>query len=29
VEVKTIGTDQEGDVVSEFNYTWTFKLKSR
>jgi len=29
VEVKTIGTDREGDVVSEFNYTWTFKLKSR
>jgi len=29
VEVKSIGTDQEGDIVSEFNYTWTFKLKSK
>jgi acyl-coenzyme A thioesterase PaaI-like protein len=29
VEVKSIGIDQEGDIVSEFNYTWTFKLKSK
>jgi len=29
VEVQSIGTDEDGDVVSEFNYTWTFKLKSK
>jgi len=28
VDVTSQGTDQDGDVVSEFNYTWTFKLKS-
>ena len=28
VTAKTIGTDQEGDVVSEFSFTWTFKRVS-
>lgn len=28
VEVQSVGTDEDGDVVSEFSYTWTFKLKS-
>jgi hypothetical protein len=29
VKVKTVGTDLSGDVVSEFFYTWTFKLKNK
>lgn len=29
VKVKTIGTDLSGDIVSEFFYTWTFKLKNK
>lgn len=28
VKVKTVGTDIYGDIVSEFFYTWTFKLKN-
>jgi len=28
LEVKSIGTDQDGDIVSEFNFIWTFKLKN-
>lgn len=28
VEVNTIGRDTEGDVVSEFTFVWTFKVKS-
>ncbi len=27
IEVKSIGTDKEGDVVAEFAFTWTFKPK--
>jgi len=27
VEVKSVGTDTEGDVVAEFTFTWTFKPK--
>lgn len=29
VKVKTVGTDVSGDIVSEFFYTWTFKLKNK
>jgi len=29
VKVKTVGTDLSGDIVSEFFYTWTFKLKNK
>ncbi len=29
VKVKTVGTDMTGDIVSEFFYTWTFKLKNK
>jgi len=27
INVKSNGIDKEGDVVSEFNFTWTFKVK--
>ena len=27
IEVKSTGTDRDGDVVAEFVFTWTFKLK--
>ncbi|MCK5846294.1 MAG: DUF4442 domain-containing protein [Bacteroidales bacterium] len=27
INVKSIGIDIDGDVVSEFNFTWTFKRK--
>ena len=29
IEVKSIGTDREGDVVAEFTFTWTFKVKEK
>ncbi len=29
VKVKTTGRDTSGDIVSEFFYTWTFKLKTK
>jgi len=29
VKAKSVGTDEEGDIVSEFNFTWTFKLKTK
>ncbi len=29
LKVKSVGTDQNGDVVSEFYFTWTFKLKTK
>ncbi len=29
VKVKSVGTDEVGDVVSEFYFTWTFKLKTK
>ena len=28
IEALTIATDQKGDVVAEFNITWSFKAKS-
>lgn len=28
VEAKSVGTDKQGDTVSEFYFTWTFKPKS-
>lgn len=28
VKVKTIGTNEKGEVVAIFNFTWTFKMKS-
>ncbi len=27
INVKSIGLDSDGDIVSEFNFTWTFKVK--
>jgi len=27
VPVKSVGKDKHGDIVSEFNFTWTFKQK--
>lgn len=29
INVKSIGIDEEGDVVSEFHFTWTFKLREK
>jgi len=29
VKSKSVGTDEVGDVVSEFYFTWTFKLKTK
>jgi hypothetical protein len=28
VTIVSKGTDKEGDVVSEFHFTWTFKAKN-
>lgn len=27
VDIKSIGVDTDGDIVAEFNFTWTFKRK--
>lgn len=27
INVKSIGIDEEGDIVSEFQFTWTFKVR--
>ena len=27
INVKSVGLDSDGDIVSEFNFTWTFKVK--
>jgi len=27
INVKSVGLDIDGDIVSEFNFTWTFKVK--
>lgn len=29
INVKSIGIDEEGDVVSEFHFTWTLKLREK
>ena len=29
INVKSVGIDEEGDVVSEFQFTWTFKLREK
>ncbi|GGE97993.1 protein of unknown function [Chishuiella changwenlii] len=29
INVKSIGIDEEGDIVSEFQFTWTFKLREK
>lgn len=27
VDIKSVGVDTDGDIVAEFNFTWTFKKK--
>ncbi len=29
VEAKSVGYDKEGDIVSEFTFVWTFKVKQK
>jgi hypothetical protein len=29
INVKSVGIDEEGDIVSEFQFTWTFKLREK